>query len=52
MHGNFFREPNELKNPLNGSNISAEWFENGPSVARWCTQIAPRLTHGLCEKRQ
>ncbi|GBO19280.1 hypothetical protein AVEN_211494-1 [Araneus ventricosus] len=39
-------------NPLNGSNISAECFENGPSVARRCTQFAPRLSHGRREKRQ
>ncbi|GBM38103.1 hypothetical protein AVEN_40976-1 [Araneus ventricosus] len=39
-------------NLLNGSNISAECFENGPSVARWCTQIAPRFTHGWRKERQ
>ncbi|GBM37144.1 hypothetical protein AVEN_205585-1 [Araneus ventricosus] len=26
-------------NPLNGKNISAECFENGPSVAKWRTQM-------------
>ncbi|GBN47232.1 hypothetical protein AVEN_5437-1 [Araneus ventricosus] len=44
--------PPFIINPLNGSNISAECFENGPSVAKWCTQIAPRFIHGRREKWQ